>query len=87
MSERHTEGMDLNESALGENCDTFLQAKQTKAPATGRLARLEKYQVVHSDIFGPVLPPTIGKSRYIVTFFVEKSKFAKVYTKMFRAHG
>lgn len=79
MPENYVEGMDLNITAQSRHCGTCLEAKQTKAPTTGKLAKSDEDHIVHSDVIGPIHPQTLGNSRYIVTFIVEKSRFAKVY--------
>lgn len=74
------EGMSPNVTTKEDCCETCVEAKQTKMPSVGRVVQLEEEHVIHSDIIGPISPETPGKSRYILTFIVEKSRFAKVCT-------
>lgn len=45
----------------------------------GNLVKEINDHVVHSDIDGPVEPVSLGKKKYILTFTVKRSRFAKVY--------
>lgn len=58
------------------DCDICVDAKQTKKSSTGTLTRARLEHVVHSNLIGPIEP--LGKSRYILTFIVEDSRFTKI---------
>ena len=73
------EGIDMNDKPQRIDCRPCVEAKQSKSPATGRLAKGDVHHVVHSDIIGPIEPRTIGGARYIIVFMVEASRYAKVY--------
>lgn len=57
-----------------------IDAKQSKAPCSGRLAKENKNNVFHSDSIGLFQElVAVGVLRYILTFTVERSRFAKLF--------
>ena len=52
------------------------QCKQTRVSfsKTTRTPKKEKLELVHSDVWGPMLVPSLGGSRYYVTFIDEMTR-------------
>ena len=46
---------------------------------TGRAPKAEKFELVHSDLWGPSLVAFLGGSRYYITFIDDSSRKVWVY--------
>ena len=73
------EGIDMNAVAEQIDCNTCVETKQSKSPASGSLSKGQLNHTIHSDMIGPISPSTIGGARYILCFIVETSRYAKVF--------
>lgn len=61
-------------------CLTCLKAKQTKLPfSTERRRATRPLEVIHSDVCGPVDPPTWDGRRYFLTVLDDYTHFCQVY--------
>eukprot|EP00878_Enallax_costatus_P002708 GHUV01002897.1.p1 GENE.GHUV01002897.1~~GHUV01002897.1.p1 ORF type:complete len:1307 (+),score=342.07 GHUV01002897.1:73-3921(+) len=76
-------GIDVPPSAFlaagKEVCNTCQQNKQVSMPfepATSKTT--QPLELVHSDLCGPIYPPTKGGARYIATFLDDYTKFSVV---------
>ncbi len=78
----------INDSVNGKKkSDKYLQlssrtcsmAKQTKARSTGTLLNQRTDHVIHTDIYRPIKPLTLGQSHNFMSIIVERSQFSKVF--------
>lgn len=61
-------------------CDECSQGKSSQTPATNPLYRSPSVlDVVHSDIIGPIHPPTVNGNKYILTFIDDHTRFNAIY--------
>lgn len=79
MANGMVDGINLREKANTIDCTQYIESKQNKSPAVGTLAKGTVHHVVHSDVIGPVSPRTAGGARYVMTFIVKASRYAKVF--------
>jgi len=68
--------------AYKKNCETCLKGKQSRLPFVFEKPKRSKatLEVIHSDICGPFEVPTIGGSRYFITFVDEHTRMLWLYT-------
>jgi hypothetical protein len=61
-------------------CEHFLYGKQNRVRFPSGATRVEGIlQLVHSDVFGPVSVPSLGKSMYYVSFIDDFSRKTWIY--------
>ena len=61
-------------------CDHFVYGKQNQVSFPSGAKRANKIlELVHSDVFGPVLVPSLGKSVYYVSFIDDFSRNTLIY--------
>jgi len=68
--------------ASKKTCETFLKGKQSRLPFVSEKPKRSKaaLEVLHSDICGPFEVPTIGGSKYFITFEDEHTRMLWLYT-------
>ena len=71
---------DLKNESL-RDCIDCAKGKQTRSPFPKVSARRaeELFELIHSDVCGPMPHPSLGNGRYFVTFIDDKSRFVMVY--------
>lgn len=64
-----------------KDCESCIVGKQTRRPFCKQLKlRLkERLEIIHSDVCGPIEPPTLVGNRYFVTFIDEFSRMIWVF--------
>ncbi|GKF07134.1 retrovirus-related pol polyprotein from transposon TNT 1-94, partial [Tanacetum coccineum] len=87
MSEKHMNILaskgripDLQKAVVGF-CEPCVLGKQKKVRfvKSGNTRKLQRLELVHTDIYGPIFVASIGESRYYVTFVDDNSKKVWVY--------
>ena len=76
-------GIDLDKSESHIlNCDGCALGKGHRIPIRKKSSSKSSHilQLVHSDVNGPLNPPSLGGSRYFITFIDDFSKRTVVYT-------
>ena len=72
-------GVHYNEAAV-EKCKVCAMGKQTRLPFSKAGSRAsDLLELVHSDICGPMEVPSLGGSRYYLSFIDDKSRRTAVY--------
>jgi hypothetical protein len=71
----------FSENAVKKNvCSVFVEGKQCKLPHTQPRWRVTRpFQLVHSDLCGPVTTESYDKKRYVMTFIDDFTHFTVVY--------
>ncbi|WVZ20583.1 hypothetical protein V8G54_007905, partial [Vigna mungo] len=64
-----------------KDCESCILGKQTRKPFRKQLESRskERLEIVHSDVCGPIEPPTIAGNRYFLTFVEEYSRMIWVF--------
>ncbi|WVY91413.1 hypothetical protein V8G54_036927 [Vigna mungo] len=64
-----------------KNCESCIVGKQTRRPFSKQLEQRskERLEIIHSDVCGPIEPPTLAGNRYFVTFIDEFSRMVRVF--------
>ena len=75
-------GIDIKPAAKITNCTGCILGKSHRSPFPKMSGRKSSniLDLVHSDVLGPVEVPSIGGSRYIITFIDDHSKWIAEYT-------
>lgn len=61
-------------------CETCMKAKQSRLPFNGQKIRTKRpLELIHTDLCGPVDPPTWDRKRYILTLIDDYTHFTMVY--------
>lgn len=61
-------------------CDDCAQGKSTQSPATSPFRRSPNaLDLVHSDLLGPISPPTSSGKKYILSFIDDHTRFNHIY--------
>ena len=62
-------------------CESYILGKQKNVSflKTGRIPKVEKLELVHTDLWGPSLVASFGGSRYYITFINDSSKKVWIY--------
>ena len=57
-------------------CESYILEKQKKVSflKTGRTPKVEKLELIHTDLWGPSPVASFGSSRYYITFIDDSSK-------------
>ena len=77
--ENVVDGMKLSSKAI-ENCETCIQGKMFQPISTKPDKRAEHpFEFVHTDLCGPITPPSKEGFRYIINFIDDYSGLTKVY--------
>jgi hypothetical protein len=62
------------------DCDSYLQSKSTyKVPKTLQDQVKSKFDIIHSDVHGPLAAQLLRRKRYFITFFDEFSRYTWIY--------
>ena len=76
-------GMDINskDCDLFElPCDVCMKGKQTRLPFNTERSRAEKpLEIIHSDLCGPIDPPTWDNKKYILTVMDDYTHYSVIY--------
>ncbi len=70
----------INSSLDFDFCENFVYGKQNRVsfPSGGKRVK-HILELVHSDVFGPVKVPSLGKSTYYVSFIDDFSRNMWIY--------
>lgn len=70
----------INAGELPDKCDTCVAGKMVrlKFPKNEGQKAKDLLQRIHSDVAGPITPPSIGGNRYYTTFIDEMSRYITV---------
>ena len=72
---KHVSGMDISPSSASP-CESCVIGKMTNSISRTPLSRPAlKLETVHTDLFGPITPVSLGGAKYGVTFTDEHSRF------------
>jgi len=76
-----TEGINVHsEQKSSEICEICVRGKQTKLPHNKERRRATRpFQLIHSDLFGPVTPTSHDGKRYFLTFIDDFTHFTVAY--------
>ena len=75
-------GMDgVNDKSDNQFCEACTKGKQHRCPypRTADYCASEQFELVHSDVCGPMPVSSLGGSRYFVTFIDDYSRYTSVY--------
>lgn len=73
------QGMTIGKLARDCNCETCLRRKMTRLPFPKVSPReSELFEVIHSDVCGPIRVESNGKAKYVITFIVDYSRWCEV---------
>ena len=82
------EGLLASFLACLESCHDCMQRKQTKERAL--CSSKNRYQIpfdlIHSNVYGPIQTPSLAGARYILTFIDDYSRYCWVYFFFFKKH-
>jgi hypothetical protein len=82
INENMAEGMNCSdhgkESSLCESCVMGKQHR-TPFPKDTRHRASELFEIIHTDVYGPMHVKSFGNSQYFVTFIDDYSKYTQVY--------
>ena len=82
IDENMVNGMDgVNNKKENQFCEACAKGKQHRSPypKTADYRASELFELVHSDVCGPMPIPSLGGSRYYVTFIDDYSRYTFVY--------
>lgn len=72
--------LNLNNCKDHEFCKVCIEAKQVRLPFNSKRERATKpLQIIHSDVCGPIDPPTYDGKKYFLTCVDDYTHFTKVY--------
>jgi len=68
--------------AYKKTCEVCLRGKQSRLPFVSEKPKRSKaaLEIIHSDICGSFETPTIGESKYFITFVDEHTRMLCIYT-------
>ena len=74
-------GMDIDKSGEMPFCESCVQGKlhRNPFPKAGATRAKGLLDLIHSDVCGPISPPSVGGARYFITFTDDKSRKTSVY--------
>ena len=74
-------GITLPHDAEKKFCEACVQGKMHQAPhkPLKEIRSIERLQLVHTDVCGPMQTKSIGRNRYFITFTDDYSRCCKVY--------
>ena len=76
---KHKDGTRLQRKDFG-SCDACSMGKLVTTPATHPFHRAPQVlELIHSDLIGPIYPPTISGLKYILTFIDNHTRYNTVY--------
>ena len=65
---------------VSKNCEICILAKQTRLPFDNNRSRaVRPLELIHSDVAGPIDPPTWDGKNYYVTFRDDYTNFTQTY--------
>jgi Integrase core domain len=75
------EGMDIDRSENMSFCESCVKGKlyRNPFPKTGATRAKGLLDLIHSDVCGPISPPSIGGAKYFITFTDDMSRKASIY--------
>ena len=82
MNDDMVKGMDsVNDGGKDSVCEGCVMGKQHRTEYPKRVAKraTEPFELVHSDVCGPLSVNSIGGSRFFVTFIDDYSRYTYVY--------
>lgn len=72
-------GINLKNTNYNFRCDICFRGKMTRTPLPKRSDKdVDLLEIIHSDVFGPVRVESHRKSKYMVTFTDDKSRWTEV---------
>lgn len=77
-----SEGMDITPGDLKKKeklCDTCMKAKQSRLPFEKKGRTKQPLELIHTDLCGPIDPPTWDGKRYMLTVIDDYTHFSMVY--------
>ncbi len=76
-------GIEISDTAAADNCEGCIYGKSTRAviPNKSDTRAQATLDLIHSDVLGPVEVPSLGGSRYFISFIDDHSKWTTVYPK------
>ena len=79
---KSVQGMKLHNSSFSESfCDICAENKLNRKPPSSKMAlrKSSKFELVYSDVGGPMETTSLGGHRYVVSFIDCYSRFARAY--------
>jgi len=75
------QGIDFNSKDSLDDCEVCIKGKLTRKPfhTSDNQRTTQPLEIVHSDVCGPFNTPSLGGSKYFVTFIDEYTRYSKVY--------
>ena len=89
VSKKVVDGISVNVKQDVGICESCVYGKSTRAPMPKQGGDRSKdiLDLVHSDIAGPIQVPSLGGSRYFITFTDDRSKYTCEYTMKKRSQA
>ena len=74
-------GMNLNSYEIEKGCQGCAMGKQKRLPFPGKSGTktTKPLELIHSDVCGPMSVPSVGGSRYFVSFIDDYSRYTTVH--------
>ena len=74
-------GMNLNSYEIEKGCQGCAMGKQKRLPFPGKTGTktTKPLELIHSDVCGPMSVPSVGGSRYFVSFIDDYSRYTTVH--------
>lgn len=74
-------GFKLVECGVDEKCECCLEAKLTRSPFPSATEKktTKILELLHTDVCGPISPPSYGGHRYVMTLIDDYSGYTRVY--------
>lgn len=71
----------LEKCGINEVCECCLKSKMARQPFPNKAEKrtTEKLQLVHTDIMGPINPPSVSGKRYVMNIIDDYTRFTKIY--------
>ena len=82
VDQRVVQGIQLSQASAEEHCTGCILGKSHRSviPKSRTTRSSEVLELVHTDVLGPVEVPSIGGSRYVITFIDDYSNWTVQYT-------
>ena len=81
LREATDNGINFSDSMSPCDVCAFGKSKQSRHPKTTRHNTVRPFQLVCTDLLGPVSPPALGVVRYVSKFTDQHSKWKEVFIK------
>lgn len=75
-------GLNFNKDEVLSDCEACIQAKMTQVPSPNPRTTprtMQRLEIVHSDVCGPIKTTSTGGNKYFVTFIDDYSRYGRVY--------